>query len=209
MHTLSMDEMIKNTTMKTQSTNKNVIKRYLLLSLIVSLVMSAFVGIAIFLFGTFNELQGKLLLTTLSIGIFSLTGLANSSLLNKRNYAVCGYISLLISTIGFLMTLNLIWFNFEADTNVWRFAIDSIVLSLATAHISLLYVMNAHHYIARVIRYTTVIAIGVIVSMLIALIHNNDISSEFYYRLLGTIAILDVLGTIITPIVNKATKLTS
>lgn len=63
--------------------NMNV-KKVFLITMIISLSISALVGIVLFLIGSFGYLELRILLTTLAIGGFSLTGLCSSLLYDKH-----------------------------------------------------------------------------------------------------------------------------
>ena len=57
-------------------TEKGVkLKKIFLITLTIALSISALIGIYIFVFGNFREIEGKLLMTTLAIGGFSVTAL--------------------------------------------------------------------------------------------------------------------------------------
>ena len=84
-------------------------KKVFLISLIVALSISAFLGIIIFLTGNFGKTELKILLTTLTIGGFSLTGLCCAILLEKKRFPFFAVIGMLFSVFGFLITTSLIW----------------------------------------------------------------------------------------------------
>lgn len=67
-------------------------KKILLVTMIIYLVISALIGIIVFLFGEFWDTAIKLLLTTLIIGIYILTGLCSSSLYEKRKFFLLLYL---------------------------------------------------------------------------------------------------------------------
>ncbi|MDX1331403.1 MAG: hypothetical protein R3252_00115, partial [Robiginitalea sp.] len=77
-------------------------KKYFLRTLIVALVISAVIGIVIFLVGDFGETEIKLLFTTLAIGGFSLTGLSSSTIHNRAELKLFALIGMLISVLAFL-----------------------------------------------------------------------------------------------------------
>ena len=59
-------------------------KKIFLITMVISLSISALIGIFVFLLGDFGETDFKLLMTTLTIGGYSLTGLCCSVLYEKR-----------------------------------------------------------------------------------------------------------------------------
>ena len=84
-------------------------KKTFLITMIISLSISALIGIFVFLFGDFGETEAKLLLTTLTIGGYSLTGLCCSVLYEKRKFTPLAISGMIISTVGFLFTVMVIW----------------------------------------------------------------------------------------------------
>ena len=84
----------------------------------------------------------------------------------------------------------------------------SIILSASIAHSSLLLLITSRKTIVNVSLMLTLLFISIVALMLIILVLSRfDMNFEFYYRLLGVFAILDVLGTIVTPITLKVTSL--
>ncbi len=180
-------------------------KRTFLITMIVSLSISALIGIFIFLFGDFGETEARLLLTTLTIGGYSLTGLCCSVLYEKRKFTPLALSGMIISIIGFLYTVLVIWEAIDLDHDfTWKALIIFIVLAASTAHSCLLLLIKSEKSLVNSALSGTIIFISIVALMLIILVLNEfDNVGEFYFRLLGVFAILDVLGTIVTPILNK------
>jgi hypothetical protein len=188
----------------TQQSLKPLFKRTFLQTLIISLVLSAIAGIIVFLVGSFDDLEIRILFTTVIISVFSLTGLINASLLDKPTLKAFGYLALAVSTCAFLIDLQNIWIN-SIDTG--QFAGDISIIALACAHASLLLAINTKKGGVRIVRMFTLCFITILAGLIIYVINNFDtFADDFYYRLLGVFAILDALGTITTPILNKLNK---
>jgi len=182
------------------------LKKWFLISLIVSLSVSAFIGIVLFLIGSFGDLEVKILFTTLVIGLFSLTGLCGSILFNRGRFINYSILSMCTSVIGFLLAAVSIW-EIADIGDIWKALIILIVLSIAFAHSSLILLIDSESRMVNVLLVLTHLFIAIVSLMLIVLVIDEfDISSELYYRLIGVFAILDVLGTIVTPIVHKITQ---
>lgn len=173
--------------------------------MIISLSISALIGIFVFLLGDFGETEFRLLMTTLTIGGYSLTGLCCSVLYEKRKFTPLALYGMIISIIGFLYTVLVIWEAIDFDNDfTWQALIILIVLAASTAHSCLLLLIKSEKSLVNGALSATIIFISIVALMLIILVLNEfgDVG-EFYYRLLGVFAILDVLGTIVTPILNK------
>ena len=182
-------------------------KKGFLISMITSLCAGALTAIGIIVFGDFGELEIKVLLTTVAVGGFSLTALCNSALYDKKKCVEFAIFGIVISVLGFLVTMILIWSGDAVDSEAFvKLMFVLMILSVSTAHISVLLIMNSMSKIVNFSLYATMIFILWVVVMLVILVITEGepgIDPEVYYRVLGVFAILDVLGTIVTPIMNK------
>ncbi|MBI2666101.1 hypothetical protein HYX13_00665 [Candidatus Woesearchaeota archaeon] len=185
-------------------------KKVFLISLIISLSISALLGIIIFLIGNFGEIQGHILFTTLAIGGFSLTGLCCATLLEKKRFSAFAIFGIIVSIWGFLFQTSLIWeiMDFSSFDNIWKVMIITIILAFSTAHASLLLLLKSDKNIVNVSLVTTILFLTLVALELVILVlsefHNIN---NMWYRILGVFAILDVLGTIVTPILLKVASL--
>lgn len=179
------------------------IKRVFLASLIVSLSISALITILVFLFGDFGQTELQLLFTTLTIGGYSLTGLCSAVLYDRREYIPLAFSGMIVSVLGFLSTVGVIWDIIDFN-NIGKLVIIFIILAFSIAHSSLLLLVRSDKNLVNLSLKVTIRFIIIVALMLIYLVLMEfDYVSEFYYRLLGVFAVLDVLGTIVTPILKK------
>lgn len=165
-------------------------------------MISAVIGIFIFLFGDFGETEAKLLLTTLTIGGFSLTGLCSSTIHNRMELKAFSLVGMLVSVLGFLITICVIWEIIDIK-DTWKTMIVFIILAVTIGHISLLFIIKPKSTFLKNILRVTILFISIVAIMLITLILADADVDGFFFRLLGVFAILDVLGTVATPIINK------
>lgn len=182
-------------------------KKYFLKTLVIALSISALIGIFIFLVGDFGETETQLLLTTLTIGGFSLSGLCSATIQNKNNLKYFSNIGMIVSVIGFLLTIGLIW-ELDGFSSTWQGMIIFTILSVAIAHASLLLKINPKPNYIKYSLIGTIVFITLVAIMLIKSTLTEFNESEFYFRLLGVFSILNVLGTIATPILNRITDKT-
>lgn len=78
------------------------------------------------------------------------------------------------------------------------------ILAVSTSHISLLLLIHSENKFVSGALLSTIIAIMfVVLILIIGVLNSFKDTGEFYVRLLGVFAILDVLGTIVKPILNK------
>ena len=170
-----------------------------------SLIVSALIGIYIFLVGTFGETQQKLLLTVVLIGIFSIFGLANSiSLKRTWMFPLC-ILGIFASGVSLLLLVLSIWELLDVHQTIVKVTFTFIVVSFTCAHVSLLSIMRISGVICRMWQIISEI-IPIIVGVMIVgviwefLIVDND---GIFFRTLGVAIILDVLASIgIFPLSN-------
>lgn len=174
------------------------------MSFIASLSISALIAILVFLFGNFGETEFKLLFTTLTLGVYSLTGLCSSVLYDRKKYLSLSFSGITVSVIGFLITVGAIWEIVEFH-DVWKLVIIFIIVAVSVAHSSILLLARSDKNSINICLSATIIFISIIALMLIHLVLNEFSyrTDEFFYRLLGVFAVLDVLGTIVTSILRK------
>ena len=180
-------------------------KKYFLKTLITALVISALIGIYLFLFGDFEDSDTRLLLTTLTVGWYSMTGLCSSVVHSQKKFKFFSLLGMTISIIGFFMTVIAIWEIVDNDL-IWRLVMTFVILSVMISHVSLLFLVKPKSKKINYLMTTTIVFIILVTVMLVVEIMIESEKSEFFYRLLGVFAILDVLGTISTPVLNRMTK---
>jgi len=177
-------------------------KKYFLISLIAALGLSALVGIYIFLFGDAEETEMRILTTTLAIGVFSLLGLSCATLQNREGLRWLSITGVIIPIIAFIITVYGIWSDSEIK-DLWKAAGIATTLAVGLAHVSLLLLIRIKSSKTKYVLAATILFIIIVSVMFINGILCDFEQGEFYFRLLGVFAILDVLGTITTPLLNK------
>ena len=114
-----------------------------------SLIVSAVIGIYIFLAGTFGETQQKLLLTVVLIGVFSIFGLANSiSLKRTWMFPLC-ILGIFSSAVSLLLLVLSIWELLDVHQTVVKVIFTLIIVSFTSSHVSVLSVMRISGVIFR------------------------------------------------------------
>jgi len=185
----------------------NPIKRLLLITLITSLGIGAIIGIFIFLFGNFGDTEQKLLITTLTLGGFSLTGLCCALLIGKNKLSWFGLLGIIMSLGAFIYSILIIWGYLDIwddDAQIKTFFI-LIILALSCAHASLLLLINPKNKAIKLMLTITLLFLAIVAALLVYFIINDFDLGVIILRFLGSFAILDVLGTIVTPITNRMT----
>jgi hypothetical protein len=174
------------------------LRKSLLIATLSSLVISAAIGILIFLFGDFNDTQQRLLLTTLAVGGFSLFGLASTVRVLAWWLRPLGPVGLATSVVALGLAVPFIWNLLDYPEIVWKFFLTLSVLAFTSAHVSLLGAFSPSNNPVLVWR-----SIAMLIALIVACLIGygvwgqlNGGATELYSRGLGVAAILDVLGTV-------------
>lgn len=186
-------------------------RRVAIVFIIVSLSIAALFGIVTLLTGEFGEVQGKVLLTTLLLAAFSITALCHLAVVG-RTLRVVGYAGIVVSGIAFVLGAVLIWRSWDSWDESWDVILRVFgvfaVLAVSFAHANLLLLLaERRNPVVRIGLFVTVGLIALLALLIILPIATNgDIpgdNGEAYSRLLGVVAILDVLGTIVLPVLGR------
>lgn len=187
------------------------IRRVAIIFIIVSLGIAALFGIVTLLTGDFGELQGKILLTTLLLAGFSITALCHLAVVG-RSLRIVGFAGIGVSVLAFITGTVLIWRPWDNWNDLWdvtlkTFAVFSILAaSLAQANLLLL-LAERRNRVVRSGLFVTVALIGLLALLIILpVVTNGEIpgdDGDGYWRFFGVVAILDVLGTIVIPVLGR------
>lgn len=175
--------------------------------IIVSFSGAALVGIIALLSGDFGETQGKIILTTLLMGATSITALCHLAIADRAMRTV-GFVGLAASTVTLVTGLVLIWrdWNDSAFEDWLKVFIVAGVLAVSFAHTNLLLLLvGRRRRVIRIGLMVTLVMIAVVAIMIILpVVSEGEIPSvadeEWYWRLFGVVGILDVLGTVVVPV---------
>ena len=181
-------------------------RRAAVIAIIASMSITAVVGIVALLSGDFGQTQTRILLTTLLITGFSVTGLCHLAVAG-RPVRVVGFIGIAMSGVALLLGVALIWADWSAvSADVWRWFGVSGILALSLAQANLLLLLAGRRHVAvRVELGLTLAAIaGVAALLILPILTDGEIpgaDGDAYGRAFGVIGILDALGTVVLPVV--------
>jgi len=183
------------------------ITRAMLRVSVACLTVAALIAIAALLGGDYGDTEARISLTVLAIAVYNVTGMAGVALARDRAAGWVGGLCAAASAIAFVLALAAIWWEVFDDGDedgairAWGIA---TVLAVSLAQASLLLSRRRPYDgdTVRAIRAGTLIAIAAVAILVIVAIAGGDVS-DGYWRLLGAVAVLDVLGTILVPIVRR------
>lgn len=183
------------------------IRSYFLKALIVSVIAAAVAGIITLLLGSLDEIGYKILITTATIGVYSIISLCCLTVSESR-YTIWGAIGVVAASIALLLALFVIWLgdsNLEILPTIFQCLLVFVIIGVSIAHQSLLLrIIDRTASLARSLTWVTIAIISTVALMLVfPILLSNFNLGDSYWRILGVLAILDVLGTIVTPITNR------
>lgn len=154
--------------------------------------------------GAFGSIEGRVLLTTLLVGVVSVAVLCQL-LVAGTHYQGVGVAGGVVTLVPLVSGLFLIWYDYETDVPealARTFGVGAVLaVTLAQASL-LLAVGSVAGPVVRRVLFTTLALAGVLALQVSALILGQEPHGP-YLRLMGIVAILDVLGTVVVAALTR------
>ena len=182
------------------------IKRAFLYLLIASVGVSASIGIFVVLFGDFGEFETRVLLTTLTVTVISILGLACGAAFETGGLRVIPLAGISCAVASGAMWMIMIWVErFEGDVFA-RAVMTATLLAIACSHISLLSLARlANSFIWA--RWSAYIAIWSLSGLVLWTIwFRVDPSQPSIARTMGVLSIIIGALTVITPVFHRLSR---
>ena len=184
-------------------------KKFFLFNLIGSLVISALVAVITVLFGEFNEIAWRVLLTLFMVIVHSLICLGFIWDDERQNTfeRLAFFINVLfiLIVLSFLTSIFGIWKIIPSET-VWKLYQTYFVIGFASLHGDILSkALRKENYMDMIV-YANYIFMAIVVLMLQAVIYVENatkVLGEMFFRILGAIGIVDGTLSILTIIFYK------
>ena len=171
------------------------LRRIVVTLVIGSFSVAALLGIIALLGGgDLGETEGKVLLTTVIVGVESIAVLSYLAV-SGRPTAIVGLVGALVSLLPFGIALALTWGGYDGDAPVWDVFGVSVTIAATLAHACLLLALDRGRL--RLLLVGTLVAMAVVAAMISNAIVNGENLDDLYWRTFGVVAILDVLGTVV------------
>lgn len=179
------------------------LKKFFLYLLIGSVALSAVLGIGVILFGDFGEFEVKILLTTLTITITSILGLACGACLEAKRAKILPYAGITFASVAAVLFIIFTWNDFHDGEIPIKSAMSVLILAVACSHISLLSIASLDKKFLWS-RYAVHFAVWSLSAFLLYLVWiEQDFNGDFIPRMLGVLSIAAAALTIVTPIFHK------
>lgn len=176
-------------------------QRIFLYSLVLSVIVSALLGIGALLSGTFGEFQLKVLFTTLTVAVGSVMGLACGAGLEREAGHLLARCGIWLVLLAGVMMLTGLWTPLDYNNDYWKATASVAVWAGAVAHLALIsrarlaprfgwYLLSAYLLIPLLAIQVT---IGII----------TQAELELLGRVVGVTAILVAANTILIEIFHR------
>ncbi|GAA2135770.1 hypothetical protein GCM10009844_01370 [Nocardioides koreensis] len=155
--------------------------------------------------GAFGATEGRILLTTLLVGVSSVAVLCYLATAGTP-YQWVGVLGGVVLVAPVLTALVMIWHDFDttpSELESKTFGVGTVVAA-TLAQVCLLLALGARARPAvRRILVATIALAGVLAGLVSAMVLGYDDPGSGYLRFLGVVAILDVLGTVVVAALTR------
>jgi hypothetical protein len=177
-------------------------KTVFLYSFIASVSLSALIGIGVVLFGNFGDLEVRVLLTTLTITVTSILGLACGAYLERKNVPL-PLAGIIFAVISAILWLIVIWYRGSPKEWYIKTTVTVTILAYACSHLSLLSLARLEKKFAWIHQAAHFLIWSLAGFSIFVVWAEPDDYNELIARTIGVLAILVAAVTILTPVFHK------
>jgi hypothetical protein len=183
-----------------------VMNSYALRFVLASIAVNALIGIIAIVSGDFSSLDGKILVTSLSVTGGAVLALANLAARTRGSLKYIPEVGAAASVIGFSIVIYAVWDEFDSET-AGKSAFTFILIGSGIAHGALLSLSRLLPRYIPVLRAAWALA-AVLVVMIITLIWaGEDVTdSDLFIRTMGVVVVLLAAVTLAVPILHRASR---
>jgi hypothetical protein len=169
------------------------LRRLLLVGTVTALSLTALFAIFALLTGSFDETQVRILATTGGCGLASLLAMPGTRLLEKLEHVDLGRLVVFLAALTFVVELWAVWIRTDSDVS-WRLLAVAVSITVALAQIagSLARRRPSDPDAVPLLGLAAGVC-ALVLALLISLAALAKVDDSGYYRLLGAVAVLDVL----------------
>lgn len=175
--------------------------------IVVSLSIAAVLGIYVILSGSSGELESDVMGTTGATGFFGVLVLAYLATL-ERPFRWVGLVGIPIAAITYAFALAWIWLNPEPGPWFWEVLGSGVLLSVAIAHASLIVrlILRPQPLVRWVVGVTLATIAAYAILGILPIVVPEFEGGDAYWRALWIVAILCVLGTVVSPVLGAVLR---
>ncbi len=183
--------------------DRHKLQRPLLYLLVGSVVLGAVLGIIIVLRNTWGWFEVRVILTTITVAIGSLCGLAGDLSRTPRGANLLPRSGLMLTFLAAGLILVGMWSDLESE-EFWKTTACVSIFAVATVHVCLLSIAR----LAGRFRWVFFIASQVVYGLaaLLSAMIIWEIDNDRMFRLVATVSIIDAALTLVIPLLHRISK---
>jgi hypothetical protein len=183
-------------------------RRILLYAVVASLSASALLAVGILLFGDFGSTEGRILGTTALIAGYALLALPAGLLLDQGRLLRLAVTVLALAVLGFSLALAAVWAS-EPGDELGKSIVAVTAFAVASTQVAALAARRRQRdpWVRRL--FAVSVALAVIVAALVSAAVWAETEREGYFRVVGALAVLDLLAAALQPILAFARPATA
>ncbi len=182
-------------------------RRLFLIALVASMCATAALAVGILLFSEFDDTSVRILGTTGALAFFSLLALPAGVLLDRGLASPLGWIALGLSAVGLVLVLVLLWMDWDDSPEALLKSTLTVSVFAAAAAQACATTSRLREDDPRSVRwmYIAGLAASAALAAMASAAAWAEIDDSGFYRVLGALAVVVVLVTLLQPILRKTT----
>ena len=186
------------------------LKKVLMFGFIAAFGVAALLASGVLLFGKWGEAETKVLLTAVSIGVYSLIALCCASVYEDKRWKLLAMAGIAVCGVGLVFALLTNWQIVEPGIKLLlKGRIAFLSVSVAFGATALMLRQTSDESIVELTRAVTIILIWATTfffNLILLFLVDAPGSKEGVVRLTGALLILALLGIVSTPILRRIYK---
>ena len=178
-------------------------KRRLLNLLVGSVILGAVLGIILVLRDKWGWFEVRVILTTITIAVASLCGLACELSRTPRGANLLPYGGLMLTLLSAVMILAAVWIDIDSIEYLKATGCVSI-LAIATVHVCLLSIARLARRFYWVYMFACQVIYGLAILLCVMLIWELDDNET--WRFVAAVSILDAALTLVIPLLHRISR---
>jgi hypothetical protein len=179
------------------------LRRLLLIATVTALSVTALIAIVALVAGDFGDTELRIMGTTAGFGLCALIATRGTALLDQHRYETLARTVIGLSALAFLIELWVVWVDDDSEAG-WKSYVCAIALAVAFGQVAGMIARRRETDppAVRVIVWAAGVCAIVLAAMgCVAAI--AEVDSAGYYQAFGVIAVLDLLGVVLQPVVRR------
>jgi hypothetical protein len=184
-------------------------KRFVLGLAAVAVCVCGGLAVLFLLFGNFDGASWKILTTAVVAGLYSLLALPGARLLDQGRSSILAWSAVLLAALGFLWAFRIVWSGLDDAAGSWRLLVTLSACSTAVSQVCATTARRQANDPASVDRLYAVSNLLVYtLAGVITLASWNALGpGAFLWRMLGVLALLDVLSLVLQSVLRNRARL--